>query len=137
MSGQSATGRGSLSQRVGIAFQEVIASKLKGKAPEFVSQTLNAREDGHHPIRSYVLMDKYSGTQTRVEIAVGRSTSEDGPCYAWIGRNYDSTTRNNVGVDRNKRPQPKDYQEFSSLEEMGDEAVRVFSHHYTVDVMGI
>ena len=74
---------------------------------------------------------------TRVEIAVGRSTSEDGPCYAWIGRNYEPTTHNNVGVDRNKRPQPEDYQEFSSLEEMGDEAVRVFSHHYTVDVMGI
>ena len=137
MSEQGATDRGSLSQRVGIAFQDVIASKLKGKAPELVSHTLSAREDGHHPVRSYVLMDKYSGTRTRVEIAVGRSTSEEGPYYAWIGRNYESTTRNNVGVDRNKRPQPEDYQEFSSLEEMGDEAVRVFSRHYTVDVMGI
>ena len=137
MSGQSATDRGSLSQRVGTAFQELIASKLNGRVPELVSQTLNAREDGHHPVRSYVLMDKYSGTRTRVEIAVGRSTSEEGPYYAWIGRNYESTTRNNVGVDRNKRPQPEDYQEFSSLEEMGDEAIKVFSRHYTVDVMGI
>jgi len=137
MSGQSATDRGSLSQRVGTAFQELIASKLKGKAPELVSQTLNAREDGHHPVRSYVLMDEYSGTQTRVEIAVGRSTSEEGPYYAWIGRNYGPTARNNVWIDRNKRPQPEDYQEFSSLEEMGDEAIKVFSHHYTADVMGI
>jgi hypothetical protein len=136
MSGQSATDRGSLSQRVGTAFQELIASKLNGRVPELVSQTLNAREDGHHPVRSYVLMDEYSGTQTRVEIAVGRSR-EEGPCYAWIGRNYKSTARNNVGVDCNKRPQPEDYQEFSSLEEMGDEAIKVFSHHYTADVMGI
>ena len=136
MSGQKVVDMGSLSQRVEAAFQDVIASKLNGKVPEFVSQKLNAREDGHHPVRSYVIRDEYSGTQTRVEIAVGRS-KEEGPYYAWIGRNYRSNSHNNVGVDRNKRPQPEDYQKFSSLEEIGDEAIRVFSHQYTVDVMGI
>ena len=137
MSGQSVVGKETLIQRVGKAFQEVVANKLNGKVPKLVSRKLNAREDGHHPIISYIIQDEYSGTETRVDIAVGHSRPEKNIYHAWIGRNYGPSSHSNRWVNRNYEPQPNDYQEFSSLEEIGDEAIKVFSHDYTVDVMGI
>jgi len=125
-----------LSQTVEIAFKDVVASKLNGKVPERVSPNVDARGDGHDPILSYIIRDEYSNTETRVDIAVGRS-KEEGPYYAWIGRNYENVQNSSMWVNRNKRPQPENYQEFSSLEQLGYEAAKVFSHHHSVDTMSI
>ncbi|MCH8067115.1 MAG: hypothetical protein IIC69_00870 [Nanoarchaeota archaeon] len=123
IAGQGADGASgeTLSQRVEIAFQEAVASRLNGKIPEKTLVKVNAREDGYCPILTFLIQDRYSGTKTTVEIPIGSANPEQNVYFAKIRGN--------------KMVRPDEYREYSSPEQIGYEAAETFRRDYTNDIM--
>tara|TARA_Y100000310_G_scaffold335314_1_gene416983 strand:- start:68 stop:463 length:396 start_codon:yes stop_codon:yes gene_type:complete len=113
------TGGRTLSQRIESAFKEAVASRLNGKVPERVSLRVNTKDDGYHPILTFLIQDAQvggPGTKTMVEIPIGLANPEHDNYFAGI---------NGGG-----------YRRYDSPEDIGYEAAQVFSHNYWVDFRG-
>ena len=107
----------SLTQRIGDAFKEAVASKLYGKVPEHIRTKVDAVDKVYHPILTFLIQDEYSGTKTTIQIPVGQANPDQNIYFAGING--------------------EDYKQYSSLEDIGNESVQVFRHNYLVDVIGI
>jgi len=116
-------GKENLGQRVESAFNEAVANRLKGKEPEKTSSRVKAEHDDPHPVLTFLIQDQNSRTKTWIEIPIGLADPENNDYFARMWKDG--------------RPRPDDYQRYSSPEDIGYEAAKAFSHHYTVDVMGI
>jgi hypothetical protein len=127
-----------LTEIIGDTFKQAVANKLDGKVPELIRAETTMREHSHLPVLTFLIYDGYSGTGTRVEIAVGRSKPEEGIYYAWMGRDYEPKSDGNYPIIGKKdKPEPEDYQEFSSPGLIGEEAAKAFRHAYLQDIIGI
>ena len=107
----------SLTQRIGDAFKEAVASKMDGKVPEHIRTRVDSADKVYHPILTFLIQDRYSGTKTTIQIPVGQANPDQNIYFAGING--------------------EDYKQYSSLEDIGDEAAEIFKHNYLVDVMGI
>ena len=107
----------SLTQRIGDAFKEAVASKMDGKVPEHIRTRVDSADKVYHPILTFLIQDRYSGTKTIIQIPVGQANPDQNIYFAGING--------------------EDYKQYSSLEDIGDEAAEIFKHNYLVDVMGI
>ena len=107
----------SLTQRIGDAFKEAVASKLDGKVPEHIRTKVDSVDKVYHPILTFLIHDRYSGTKTTVQIPIGQANPDQNIYFAGING--------------------QDYEQYSSLEDIGNEAAEIFKHNYLVDVMGI
>lgn len=107
-----------LIQRIEDAFKEAVASKLDGKVPEYIGLELKSADKKYSTILTYLIQDTVAtGTKTTVKIPIGQAKPDQNVYYAGI----------NGG----------EYEEYSSLEDIGNDAAEVFKHDYMVDVIGI
>ena len=107
----------SLTQRMGDTFKEAVASKLDGKVPEHIRTRVDSADKVYHPILTFLIQDRYSGTRTTIQIPVGQANPDQSIYFAGING--------------------KDYKQYSSLEDIGNESVEIFRHDYLVDIIGI
>jgi len=106
----------SLIDRIGDAFKQSVACKLNGKVPEQLETEIEVVDNVYHPILTFLIQDRYSGTKTTVQIPVGSANPEQNIYFAGING--------------------EDYKRYSSLEAIGNVAAEVFNHNYWVDVRG-